>query len=265
MKFLLFVFMAIFAAVAAFDAEADVINGIEILSQKYSVHSAWCYQWEGNPTVQGHDDRSSTDGSPVSFGMMDPLGGAVSISNGIDRFSFHNEAHAMLAGWNPVMSWTSTKDQASWQFKPLGTTLGIDLDISESNDLCLYAGIMISLQDMTDSTTLMSLDTFAARNINPEPTTPPCAFGECVMEIDELFAVSPAHLYEFKISAWSNIYDGDYALQSVTASLISTVPEPSSLWLLCLGLSGFYFRYFRTCTLNAPRKQSQIPSEKLEA
>lgn len=251
MRPLLVVLVACLALGASIDARADVVNGIDILSQSYTIHSEWSYNWYTMPPGStwfsggsGTNDQSSTDGSPISFGQVglnNPPGIGLTveeIDTSIDSFSFSNYAFAALD--HPQLSSdgneyylgppvTKTSDQASWTFEPIGTTLDVGLNIYEYNFLGNYAGMVVSLQDITDSTTLLSID--------------PAALGPLVVGVtideDLAFAVDPAHVYQFSISAWSHVYDGDEATQSVTATLTS-VPEPSALWLLWIGLCGVY-------------------------
>jgi hypothetical protein len=240
MKPLLVVLVACLAVGASIDARADVVNGIDILSKSYTIHSEWMYRWQGNPTYfKGTNDQSSADGSPISFAMDSNPPGAVAISTSISGFSFHNYAYAHQAGINPLLASTATNDQAIWQFKPVGTTLDVGLKIHEFNMLDLYADTVISLQDVTDSTTLLSIDTRYERTHPEHPPTYCDGWGPCTIDKTEVFAVNPNHIYQFRISAWSAVYDGDEAAQSVTVTLTS-VPEPSPLWLLWIGLCGLY-------------------------
>lgn len=253
MKYLRLVFACVLCALPAV---LHAQNGIQILSQSYSISASWNATWyDGNgqlyplgdwsagyssyPMTGGYS-LSSSDGSPVaaSTASPNPFGGTVlSASASIDLFSVQNNATAGMYRdpLNPdapyVTGWANTSVQADWFFSPAGNNL--DVHLSDSWD---YNSdgippqnpnvITSTLRDITDSITLL--------NINPISGT---SIG------DYSYVVNPSHIYEFVVTGYSEFglsYNG-FASQSASAS-ITSVPEPAPGSLVGLGLAVIFLR-----------------------
>jgi hypothetical protein len=216
------------------------------------------YQVSGE-TVSGGYNLSTSDGSPVAASTAAPSpvalwwngqGSPLTASAGISPFSvqnyataFYNDAPgfpAALGGNVYFKGRIQTSVQADWLFSPIGTLLNVNINALDFDDYGPeWAGLTVTLSDMTDSTTLLNI-------VNPGQFYQ----GSSTWQNpgDNTFAVNPSDIYEFSISGWTDTFDGDYSSgQDVTAS-ITSVPEPGACLLLSLGLAGLlgFKRRFRS-------------------
>jgi hypothetical protein len=193
------------------------------------------YQVSPSGTITGGYNLSSSDGMPLSASTAapSPLGaGDLRSSASIGLFSVQNSTYAAhktelspapLGGYVEFVGAIETSLQADWLFSPIGNSLEVHLNANLSCDDPNTGGFLVTLTDMTDSTTLLNL-------AGQEMMDPHWAANT--------FAVNPSDIYEFSISETDySTYDLDALGYNVTAS-ITSVPEPGVCQLLSLGLAG---------------------------
>ena len=238
-------------------ASAYAQNGIQIFSQSYNISASWSVTWvnadgpiplgdwsagySSYPMTGGYS-LSSTDGTPLSASTAAPaptdsgLDHAWTAWAGIDLFSVQNNS---LGGDYPWYSdsWIGgggiiASVQADWFFSPSGNDLDVQIsdwwDYNEDGVPPNNPNVITStLIDVTDSTTLLSV-------VNDN--------------VRFSYAVNPSHVYEFVISGYSSLGAGYSGFSDQTASAsITSVPEPSALGILAVGMAvSFVRRHFKS-------------------
>jgi hypothetical protein len=241
-KILIFVVEILIFLTATTIAIAD---GIEMLSESYSIHASWDYTWyqdtgQGYVVTPYHGTSAtlfSTGGYPLDFqsiistppGVGSRLSSRVSISrfnylHFADSPSWAVEMYNQLDGYmyEVIGARIVTHAEAYWQFRPTDGLLNVNIYIDAQSELSSYAGLTVKLWDTNNGTTL--IDFSCHDYFYPAlPLTP------------SVFDMQTDHIYELLISGWSDMRDGDRVGHLVTAS-ITSVPEPATTILLGLGL-----------------------------
>ena len=246
-------------------------NGINMVSQSYSVSFQWNetwslysypaftpypagawsagYQADASGNIAGGYNASTSGGSPLTASCLPPSpassgGGAMDSESGVSQFSLYHSSGCVVDG-TPFSAplgtalfdsgGIRTSTQGIWDFHPIGVSLNVHLDGVISSAISFqFEDATVQLTDKTTSTTLLS--------ITPNWVGAYYTFGG-----DYPFAVDPSHLYEFSISEASSTFDLDNAYTQITASLASPVPEPSLLnfWALLGGVSLIRLTWLR--------------------
>ena len=244
-------------------------NGIQIVSQSYSVNFQWNerwvldsyptfppypagdwsagYQMSADGTLTGGFTTSTSDGTRLSAYCTPPSpgtnGGAMVSTSSIGQFSLQHYSFCVHGGTLDIPAplgiagyesgWIQTSTQGIWDFHPSSTSLNVHLDGKGQDAISLQFGtITVQLVDKSSSTTLLA--------INPQQD--PYTFNN-----DYPLNVDPSHLYEFSISEASLTSGLDTATADITASLTSPIPEPSLLnfWALLGGVSLIRLTWWR--------------------
>jgi hypothetical protein len=126
-----------------------------------------------------------------------------------------------MGGTATYGGWIETSVSASWIFRPIGGSFDVDVNASFYNFRGpTYAGITATLMDVTPGhySTLLNL-------VNAN------------LIADYTFTATPGDVYQLSVSASSDTFSDDFGSQNFTASIMS-VPEPSALSLLVIGIAG---------------------------
>lgn len=246
--------------------QAQVVNGIDIVSQSYSVDIQWSERWilevsppvppsyepyppgdwsagyEPSPSgdITGGYNMSTSDGSPITASSWPPAptaeGQTMWSEASIDRFSFHHHTRCAFTGvaYTTPLGYAfrnpagiQTSTQGIWDFRPTAGSLNIHIEGLFATEYGPpWATLSIELRDVTSSSSLLSI-----AGAGPTPTDDPF---EAPGGANYLFVVDPGHLYEFTVSGSSATSDNDFMDADILASFTS-VPEPSTLGLAGLG------------------------------
>jgi hypothetical protein len=232
---------------------ADPVNGVNILSQSYSVSGSYAYAWYQSTSGTGQQGggalysegtgtfgASSSDGSLLQAGYLTPTPPiALSITSGlyvnysINTFSFQFNGFA-LPGEHPFVSsdgstayWMTlppqtvitSSAQADWLFQPTADNQQITLNFVQSGSSLIDQTLSMTLSDITGMNTLLAY----SGHYYGDPNAPQTLS----------FSLNSGDQYQLSITSQCNIFDFDGLNQQFSASIEPTL-EPSVFFLFPL-------------------------------
>jgi hypothetical protein len=234
---------------------AQVMDGVDILSQSYSISFTGATVWYEYTTYYPFVEdisfpvnyaASSNDGTPISYsansgppGLLTNLGHA-----SINTFSFSTLGFAPDGGGietgsdglsyslsDASQGWPTA--QASWLFQPTTYNQQITLNIYTEWEYPYGSqNLSVTLLNVTDSNTLLA---YSENGTGGSQVFP----GEFITTVIDTITLNPNDTYQLSISGASEPTGGDYQVQNVTASF-AVVPEPATLVLFPLGFTVFF-------------------------
>jgi hypothetical protein len=213
MKPLLAVVVACLVMGASIDAQANIVNGIDVLPGSYSA------------SVGPGSSATSVDGSPLSVWggeyTTDPYGGVLTKTIGyasVDMFDVSARAEILKSSWQQPSVWAHAS--GGWRFRPLHDSLLFNLDITYEQWVPFVWMAKVTLTDVTAMASLISIEAWP--NLISSPQT---------------YELVANHEYGLFIEARSWVVDIGTASMHITAS-IESVPEPGTMFLLGFCLMG---------------------------
>jgi hypothetical protein len=239
---------------------ADQADGVNILSQSYSISVSWQYQWyqelgAGPLTVYSSDNgtnsASANDGTPGNVGFVtpsppglgtpnflgQPLASGLYASSGISTFTFQSTGYALPGFWSMTGSdgydyylsgHVDLSAQANWLFQPTSENQQITLNLSQGDTYFSDQNLAVTLTDVTDLNTLLAYSYgFGVQNGTVRSAAQ-----------TYVFSLNPGDQYQLSVSGQSDTSDTDILNQQFSAS-IEPAPEPSACCLFPLALASF--------------------------
>jgi hypothetical protein len=230
---------------------ADPVNGVNILSQSYSVSGSYGFTWnqdDGNmggalySQGSGTFGESSNDGTPLNGGYATPspsfpgLTSGLYVNYSINTFAFQFNGFALQnqfpitgsdgLGYWMIKSGITSSAQASWLFQPTSENQQIILNLFQNGSYFYDQNLAVTLTDVTD------LNALLAYSYGFGVSWP----GQAAQTY--AFSLNPNDQYQLTVSSQSGTYDSDDLNQQFSAS-IEPAPEPSTFCLFPLALVSF--------------------------
>lgn len=235
------------------------INGVDILSQSYSVSGDYSYAWNGDGIpLQGSGPfgGSSNDGTPLNVGYSVPAPAAVLfpqnyfgtqipsahyVNYTIDTFAFQFSGFATGTGQALTSSdgnvyscstdaaGNTSSAQANWLFQPTSANEQITLNFGQSGGYITDQTLSVSLTDVTGNNILFNYSGDGEEYYTLSPQKPPL-----------YFSLNSSDQYQLSVSSQSDIWDNDNLSQQFSASIEpKPAPEPSTFCLFPLAIAIF--------------------------
>jgi hypothetical protein len=232
------------------------VDGVNIISQNYSVSATYGATWEANTpyhTVisgEGTTNTSANDGTPINISYSNPVPPPIPTQDGaslghgnasISSFSYSTygfgvDGETLFLGtdgnsYSPGNGFAGITAQASWLFRPTVSNLQITLNLLAS--FWVYPGdqsLSMTLSDVTSSSTLLAY----SENGNPNSG----GIGLFSILNTYAFSLNPNDTYQLSISGLSYSDAFDAESQDVTASF-TVVPESATISFFTFGIIIF--------------------------
>jgi hypothetical protein len=231
---------------------AGPIDGIHILSQRYSASGSWKYTVNAGRACGSSTNYSGTygggsDGIPINTGYTAPELNNPTLGNfspvvgntSINALSFSASAVCIPDGAGFIGSDGDTylvdspevnsQATASWTFQPTGGNVQLTLDFDQDMESGNFNSLSVTLSDITDMNTLLAYN----NTLN---------YGFQYIQQSDAYSLDSGDTYRLTIASRINAGESSQDCQNLTCCIGSTLepaPEPSTFCLFPLALVGF--------------------------